>query len=135
CHAAHTCPSDTGSYTCGDRGRPCKDGKTRVHEPLDEPQASAVQPSSLTAVSSKDERRFAPDRTRTPGSLNSDVTQKNIYKTICNAGWTRTVRPSSSYINALKQRQISELSLPGKAADYQEDHYVPLCVGGHPTDP
>lgn len=28
---------------------------------------------------------------------------------------------------------MRELDLPGKAKDYEEDHLVPLCVGGHPT--
>jgi hypothetical protein len=27
------------------------------------------------------------------------------------------------------------LGLPGAASDYHEDHRVPLCAGGHPTDP
>ena len=26
------------------------------------------------------------------------------------------------------------LHLPGKASEYEEDHLVPLCLGGHPTD-
>jgi len=30
---------------------------------------------------------------------------------------------------------MRELMLPGKKADYHEDHLVPLCVGGHPSDP
>jgi hypothetical protein len=25
--------------------------------------------------------------------------------------------------------------LPGSAADYEEDHFIPLELGGHPTDP
>lgn len=29
---------------------------------------------------------------------------------------------------------MQELGLPGKARNYEEDHLVPLCVGGHPTD-
>lgn len=29
---------------------------------------------------------------------------------------------------------MREINLLGKAADYEEDHLVPLCVGGHPTD-
>jgi len=30
---------------------------------------------------------------------------------------------------------MRELSLEGSARDYQEDHLVPLCVGGAPRDP
>jgi len=25
--------------------------------------------------------------------------------------------------------------LPGSTADYEEDHFIPLELGGHPTDP
>jgi hypothetical protein len=29
---------------------------------------------------------------------------------------------------------MGELGLPGTIHDYHEDHLVPLCVGGHPSD-
>ena len=29
---------------------------------------------------------------------------------------------------------MRETRLLGKASDYEEDHLVPLCLGGHPTD-
>jgi hypothetical protein len=75
-----------------------------------------------------------PDPDRTPGAVNPQVTQTNIAHTICVTGWTKTVRPSTTYTNRLKAKQMRELGLPGKARDYEEDHLVPLCVGGHPTD-
>jgi hypothetical protein len=50
-------------------------------------------------------------------------------------GYTKTVRPPSSYTAQLKREQMRELRLPGTAHDYHEDHLVPLCVGGHPSDP
>jgi hypothetical protein len=34
----------------------------------------------------------------------------------------------------IKAKQIRELGLPGTMRDYHEDHFVPLCVGGHPRD-
>jgi len=30
---------------------------------------------------------------------------------------------------------MRERALPGTAKDYHEDHLVPLCVGGDPSDP
>jgi hypothetical protein len=30
---------------------------------------------------------------------------------------------------------MRELHLHGTSQDYHEDHLVPLCVGGHPSDP
>jgi len=29
---------------------------------------------------------------------------------------------------------MRQLRLPGTKSDYHEDHLVPLCVGGHPSD-
>lgn len=77
---------------------------------------------------------FTPDHERTPGAINHRVMQSNIERTICVPGWTKTIRPPTSYTNKLKARQMRELGLPGEAKDYEEDHLVPLCVGGHPTD-
>jgi len=51
------------------------------------------------------------------------------------AGYTRTVRPPESYTEPLKLQQIASLRLPGRASDYEEDHFIPLEVGGHPRDP
>lgn len=77
-----------------------------------------------------------PDRTRTPGATNPAVTQENIHETICVPGWTKTVRPPSSYTNKLKREQIKAWHLRDrKPGHYEEDHLVPLSSGGHPTDP
>lgn len=77
-----------------------------------------------------------PDPSCTPGVLNSDVTQSTIDSTICVSGWTSTIRPSTSYTNALKVKQIAEYGYSDTAlADYEEDHFVPLELGGNPTDP
>ena len=79
-------------------------------------------------------QNFIPDPARTPGAINPHVTQDNAALTVCVAGWTRTIRPTSSYTSKLKAQQMRTLHLPGSARDYEEDHLVPLCVGGHPTD-
>jgi hypothetical protein len=75
------------------------------------------------------------DPTRTPGVLNPDVTQANIRSTICRHGWTDTVRPPTSYTNALKAKQMRQYGETGSLADYQEDHLISLELGGSPTDP
>jgi hypothetical protein len=75
------------------------------------------------------------DPLRTPGVLNSDVTQANIGRTICVAGWTRTVRPPVEYTNALKVKQMRAYRELGSPSDYQEDHLISLELGGNPTDP
>ncbi|HJQ46500.1 MAG TPA: hypothetical protein VJ870_09265 [Amycolatopsis sp.] len=77
-----------------------------------------------------------PDKSCTPGSYNPDVTQSTINSTICVSGWTATVRPSTSYTNALKAQGIVDYGYSDtNMSDYEEDHLVPLELGGAPKDP
>jgi len=78
---------------------------------------------------------YHADIARTPGVLNPDVTQANIDSTICRHGWTKTIRPPTSYTNELKKKQMREYNVGGSSTDYQEDHLISLELGGHPTDP
>jgi hypothetical protein len=78
---------------------------------------------------------FYADPVRTPGVLNPDVTTATIRSTICVAGWTRTVRPPTSYTDELKRRQMLEYGAGGSPHDYQEDHLISLELGGDPRDP
>jgi hypothetical protein len=71
----------------------------------------------------------------TPGVVNPDVTQANLSATVCRRGWTRTVRPPTSYTNELKIRQLRAHGLRGPPSAYQEDHLISLELGGNPTDP
>jgi hypothetical protein len=75
-----------------------------------------------------------PDPQRTPGAVNPEVTQGAIDRTICVRGWTRTVRPPQNYTYALKRQQIAGYA-DRRAADYEEDHLIPLSLGGAPYDP
>ena len=77
---------------------------------------------------------YAADPRHTPGVVNPDVTQANIASTICTHGWTRTIRPPTSYTNALKLKQMRDYGVGGSPQDYQEDHLISLELGGHPTD-
>jgi hypothetical protein len=78
-----------------------------------------------------------PDSARAPGAVNPDITQKNIRETICSPDWsTRSVRPSESYTHALKIQQLREYKYADtNLRDYEEDHVIPLELGGDPTDP
>jgi hypothetical protein len=75
------------------------------------------------------------DPVRTPGVLNPNVTQANIRSTICRHGWTETIRPPTSYTDALKRKQMRQYAETGSLSDYQEDHLISLELGGNPTDP
>jgi hypothetical protein len=62
--------------------------------------------------------------------------QENISTTICVRGYTKTVRPPASYTNDLKIRQIAEYGYADRSvSSYEEDHLIPLELGGHPTNP
>ena len=77
-----------------------------------------------------------PDPSCTPGVIDERVTQENVQSTICVSGYTRTVRPSTSYTNRLKRQGILDYGYEDtNPQHYEEDHLVPLELGGHPTDP
>lgn len=72
----------------------------------------------------------------TVGVLNPDVTQATIRTTICVVGWTATIRPPAAYTTALKIQQIAARRLTDTSPrDYEEDHWLPLELGGAPRDP
>lgn len=71
-----------------------------------------------------------------PGAVNGEVTQTNIQQNICVPGWSATVRPSTSYTNAIKARMLKDRGLPASdASKYELDHFIPLTLGGHPRSP
>ena len=77
-----------------------------------------------------------PNPSLTPGATNPLVTQSNIHSTICVSGYTKTIRPPESYTYHLKYSQLdSGYSYKGdtSTSDYEEDHLVPLEVGGNAT--
>jgi hypothetical protein len=76
-----------------------------------------------------------PDPVCTPGLLNPAVTQNTISRTICVSGWTKTVRPPVSYTNPLKLQLMKAYGESGSPSNYELDHFVPLELGGHPSDP
>jgi len=106
--------------------------------------AAAALPLGLQAVATATPALAAtchsngvlPDPTCQPGATNPDVTQSTIGSTICVSGWTATVRPPTSYTTPLKIQQIAEYGYSDtNTADYEEDHLIPLELGGAPRDP
>ena len=66
------------------------------------------------------------------GRLNPDVTQATIGSTICVKGWTATVRPPASYTSKLKRSQLPKGAV---LREFEEDHLMPIELGGAPRDP
>ena len=94
--------------------------------------ASVTPPAAPPAVESA-----APGLQGTPpGAIDDGVAQANIQQTICVPGWTDTIRPSTSYTNALKAKHQRDQGLPASdATTYELDHFIPLALGGHPRKP
>lgn len=63
------------------------------------------------------------------------MTQATISTTICRSGWTETVRPPESYTNELKVEQMARYGDAGSPSAYEEDHLIPLELGGSPASP
>lgn len=102
------------------------------------PQASPTPSASSTLIGSSvcHSLNGLPDLACTPGVTDPQVTQNNIQTTICVSGYTTKVRPSSAYTDALKVQQIRAYGYSDtNLADYEEDHLIPLEIGGNPTDP
>lgn len=118
----------------------------------------AVQATAQVAVPNI----AAPKAHLFPGVTNPKVTQANIQTTICKPGWTATIRPPTSYTNALKKAQQHTLgyetpnvlpkvrSANGKSrvpdlrkcieysanpSCWEEDHLISLELGGDPRSP
>lgn len=76
-----------------------------------------------------------PDRRCTPGTLNPQVTQATVGRTICRRGWTSTVRPPESITGPEKLASMRAYGDRGGTSGYEYDHFVPLELGGASNDP
>lgn len=76
-----------------------------------------------------------PDPQLTPGVPSAAVVQSNIHQTICHRGYAQSIRPPRQYTDRLKRKQIREYRYPDRDPRlYEEDHLIPLSLGGDPTD-
>jgi hypothetical protein len=99
------------------------------------PDATALTPPAVTPDGCLSVNGL-PDPICTPGVADPRVTQANILTTVCVSGYTTKVRPSNAYTDELKAEQIKAYGYTDTTlADYEEDHLIPLELGGHPTDP
>ncbi|MFE9423745.1 hypothetical protein ACFYNO_12385 [Kitasatospora sp. NPDC006697] len=93
-------------------------------------------PAATAAATCSQDYLPLPDPSCTPGALNPSVTQATIGSTICVSGWTATIRPSTTYTNRLKAQGIIAYGYSDTLmSDYEEDHFIPLELGGSPTSP
>ncbi len=77
-----------------------------------------------------------PDPRLTPGRVNSEMTEELLHASCHTKGWTRLYRPPVSFTNSLKRLQMRKYGYENRdPRDYEEDHLVPLCLGGASEDP
>ncbi len=77
-----------------------------------------------------------PDPRITPGATDPGITQQNIHQTVCVQGYTKTVRPPAYFTNKLKKQQLHQYRYSDTdPRHYEEDHLIPLNIGGAPDDP
>ena len=120
---APTPSSVAGTQSTGTPAPTAADSPTAAATPVPAPPPTAAPPADPCHVGGV-----------TYCVLNPDVTQANMGSTICVKGWTATIRPPESYTYNLKKQQIAQEGLPGGTSDYEEDHRMPLELGGAPRD-
>jgi hypothetical protein len=99
---------------------------------------ASVSPATIeTRVGRVGPTDIYPIPSITPGAINSEITQENIHETICSPNWsTKSERPPSNYTNRLKRDGFDQYNDADRDMhDYEEDHLIPLEIGGNPTDP
>lgn len=64
------------------------------------------------------------------------ISALNYKLTICKVGYTKTIRPSTSYTAPLERHQIDTYGYSDlDPSNYEEDHVISLELGGHPKNP
>ena len=164
CHSQHTCPSDHHTYVwtdpstglpwdCVEPGAPeynpvldttvivyagrtyyCRSGGSATTPTTTETMTTTATQTTTTTTTVQ-AALVLPIVALTPGVYNMAVTQKTVGETICRVGWTKTIRPPVSYTNKLKVEQMAQYEETGSPSDYEEDHLIPLELGGAPRNP
>ena len=94
-----------------------------------------VVPLRSTSSGAPSPKAIFPSGSRTPGAVNPAVTQATIKKTICVANWMSKVSPPVSYTDTLKLTQMKQYGEKGSPTAYEEDHLIPLELGGATRNP
>jgi hypothetical protein len=76
-----------------------------------------------------------PDPRCTPGAIDPAVTQRDIQRTICRSGYTKTVRPPESITEREKSASLKAYGDRRPLHYYEYDHLVSLELGGARNDP
>jgi hypothetical protein len=77
-----------------------------------------------------------PNPQITPGAVDPAITPQNLQTTVCVKGYTASVRPDKKYTNRLKRAHLRQYNYADRDPRlYEQDHLIPLSIGGSPADP
>lgn len=82
-------------------------------------------------INPADPQAWEPDVGCTPGAVDGGLTLAQL----CPVAHTDTVRPPSSYTSRLKVQQMRSYGFTDPVSAHEEDHLIPLELGGSPRDP
>jgi hypothetical protein len=125
----------TGCTELAVNANPEKGSADAAQVPLIAPASPPVSPAAKTTEAPPANQADLPCIETTHGCIseNPDVTQETIERTICVSGYTKTVRPSTSYTKGVKRKLLREAGIDESlTGQYELDHIIPLAVGGHP---
>jgi hypothetical protein len=105
--------------------------------PATSPDAAVAEPPTAASPfrSVAEDPKDGPCIKTTHGciALNPEVDEDTIDKTICVSGYTKSVRPATSYTNGVKKKLMREAGIgTARIGGFELDHIVPLTLGGHP---
>ncbi|WP_163771682.1 hypothetical protein [Mycobacterium simiae] len=105
---------------CSSPGNPLSGRSGAV--PLDGPVTTA--PAGTRQVNGG-----LPDPVCMLGDRDSRVTQGNIASTICEAGWSKQVRPPASVTEPIKKERMRVYGVSTPAKSVELDHEIPIGIG------
>jgi hypothetical protein len=109
---------------------PAVPGLRDIHSPGVVDVDETLTPGECHAVTQSAVSGFVlPDPACTPGAIDPAVTQADLASTVCESGYTRTVRPPASNTNAFKSQALAAYG-EAYARTIELDHLVPLELGG-----
>lgn len=98
------------------------------------PAASATQPAAschAKQVADSDPQAWEPDPKCTPGATDGGLQLAQL----CPTANTKAIRPPANYTDTLKADQVRAYGYTDPVSSYEEDHLIPLSLGGAPQDP
>jgi hypothetical protein len=135
CRAAQSTTSSTSTVTTADVTTAPEPTTTETQATTQSTSVTQTAGTTVTTPGPGEPSIFLPDPKITPGAFNPTVRQSAIKKTICKSGWTKKIRPPVAFTNALKIKQMVLYEETGLPSAYEEDHFIPLELGGAPRNP